>query len=172
VFIRSNKVLALGVLAVSCCWGLSNGVTVQEKSGSDQTNRVLTIPRYFADKEICQYPAPYTDGAAMAYWQADVKTRWPADAACAGGYARIVLVTVEIPSLAANSSMVIEFRNSTLASSTGTGLTKTQMLAFDAGAGASSWGAKLGRCSTRITIRCSNPARCALRCWCVRDRTR
>jgi hypothetical protein len=129
------------VLAAMPAFALSNAITLQEQSASTQTNRVITIPRYFADKEICQNPRPYSGGSAVAFWQSDVKTRWPADAACVGGYAKLSLVTVEIPSLTGSGTVSVEFRSDPASSSSGSGLTKTQMLAFDAGGGASSWGA-------------------------------
>src|SRR5437764_6711146 len=89
-------------------WGLSNAVTVQEKSGATQTNRVVTIPRFFADKEVCQNPRPYSGGMAVSYWQADVKSRWPGDSACTGGYAKFALITVEL-TLTGNGATAVEF---------------------------------------------------------------
>jgi hypothetical protein len=126
--------------AAGVCFGMSNAVTIQEKSGSVQTKRLLTIPRYFAQGEICQYPAPYTGGTILTYWQADVKTRWPVTTACVGGSVRFALVTVETTF---TTSQVVEFRNSASTSSGGSGLTQTQMLNFDTGGGAGSWGAKI-----------------------------
>jgi len=138
------NIIAAILIAVLPAMALSNAVTIQEKSGSTQTNRVITIPRYFAQDEVCLNPRPYLGGLAVAYWQADVKTRWPGTAACSGGTVKFALISVQIPSIAANSSTtVVEFRSDAAASSAGSGLTKTQMLAFDAGGGASSWGAKL-----------------------------
>src|ERR1017187_4316242 len=116
------KSLGIAVIASLPLWALSNAVTIQEKSGSTQTNRVLTIPRYFAQGEICQYPQPYTGGSAVTYWQADIKTRWPSDANCSGGYVKFALITIEI-TLTASSNTVVEFRNSSSASSGASGLT-------------------------------------------------
>ena len=135
--------LVLALLLSMPAWALSNAVRIQEKSGSDQTNRVVMIPRYFADKEICLNPRPYNAGSAMTYWQTNVKTRWPADGNCSGGYVRFALITVEIPTLTANSTFAIEFRSDAATASSGSGLAKQQMLDFDAGGGAGSWGAKI-----------------------------
>src|ERR1039457_2172341 len=136
------KSLGIAVIASLPVFALSNAVTIQEKSGSTQPNRVLTVPRYFAQGEICQYPQPYTGGSAVTYWQADVKTRWPADSNCGGGYVKYALITIEI-TLTASSNTVVEFRNSASSSSGGSGLNQAQMLAFDTGTGAGSWGAKI-----------------------------
>src|SRR4051812_40978411 len=112
--------LVLALVLSMPAWALSNAVTIQEKSGSDQTNRVLMIPRYFADNEICLNPRPYSGGSAMTYWQTNVRTRWPGDGDCSGGYARFAFITVEIPTLAANSTTFsIEFRSDAAASSDG-----------------------------------------------------
>ena len=99
-------------------WGLSNAVTVQEKSGATQTNRVVTIPRFFADKEVCQNPRPYSGGSAVSYWQADVKSRWPGDSACTGGYAKFALITVEL-TITGNGATAVEFRSDASSSSCG-----------------------------------------------------
>src|ERR1039457_4748249 len=105
------KTSLLLLASFASAWALSNAVTIQERSGSSQTNRVLTVPRYFVQGEICQYPQPYTGGSAVTYWQADVKTRWPADSNCGGGYARFAEITIEI-TLIGGSNTVVEFRNS------------------------------------------------------------
>src|ERR1035438_4739019 len=137
-----SKWICCLLAAASISWGMSNAVTIQETSGSTQTNRVLSIPRYFAQGEICQYPQPYTGGSAVAHWQADVKTRWPGDANCGGGYVKFALITIEI-TLTASSNTVVEFRSSSSSSSGGSGLNQAAMLAFNTGSGAGSWGAKV-----------------------------
>src|ERR1035438_9191998 len=144
---------ALLLLASLPLFALSNAVTIQEKSGSTQPNRVLTVPRYFAQGEICQYPQPYTGGSAVTYWQADVKTRWSADSNCGGGYVKYALITIEI-TLTASSNTVVEFRNSASSSSGGSGLTQAQMLTFNTGSGAGSWGAGWSATTGGITESC------------------
>ena len=148
----SGKLLLLLVTSLPV-WGLSNAVTIQEKSGSTQSNRVLTTPRYFAQGEICQYPQPYVSGSAIANWQADVKTRWPADSNCSGGYVKIALVTAEL-TLGAGSNTVMEFRNSASSSSSGSGLTQSAMLAFSTGSGVGTWGAGWTATTGGVTITC------------------
>jgi hypothetical protein len=131
------RTIQLLLAAASAAFALSNSVTLTNLSGG-QATRVITIPRYFADKEICEYPQPYTAGAPVRYWQADVRNRWRADAECAGGYVKFALVTIEVTVLGSGSATV-EFRNSTLPSSGGAGLDKEEMLNFDAGAGPGVW---------------------------------
>ena len=145
--------IPLLLAAASISWGLSNAVTIQETSGSTQTNRVLTIPRYFAQGEICQYPQPYTGGSAVTYWQADIKTRWPSDANCSGGYVKFALITIEI-TLTASSNTVVEFRNSSSASSGASGLTQSGMLNFNTGSGAGSWGAGFSATTGSVPMTC------------------
>src|ERR1035441_1460863 len=97
--------IPLLLAAASISWGLSNAITLQEKLGSTQFNTVRTVPRYFAQGEICQYPQPYTGGSAVTYWQADIKTRWPGDANCGGGYVKFALITIQI-TLTASSNKI------------------------------------------------------------------
>src|ERR1039458_3156616 len=146
--------IPLLLAAASISWGLSNAVTIQETSGTTQTNRVVPIPRYFAQGEICQYPQPYTGGSAVAHWQADVKTRWPGDANCGGGFGKVPLITIEITLPASSSNTVVEFRNSSSASSGGSGLNQAAMLAFNTGAGAGSWGAGFSATTGGVTQTC------------------
>src|SRR4051812_30001996 len=111
------RTIQLLLATVSVSFALSNSVTLNNLSGA-QVTRVLTIPRYFADKEICQYPQPYTAGAAVRYWQADVRNRWPADGDCAGGYVKFALITIE-QTISGSGSVTVEFRNGEASSSGG-----------------------------------------------------
>jgi hypothetical protein len=124
-------------------WALSNAVTIQEKSGTTQTNRVVTIPRFFADKEVCLNPRPYSGGSPVAYWQTNVKSRWPSDASCVGGYVKFALITVEIPSLNGNGAVAVEFRGDASPSSAFSPRGKQDYLNFNTGSGAGSWGARI-----------------------------
>src|ERR1017187_4988062 len=147
------KSLGIAVIASLPLWALSNAVTIQEKSGSTQTNRVLTIPRYFAQGEICQYPQPYTGGSAVTYWQTDIKTRWPADSNCSGGWVKFAEITMEI-TLTASSNTMVEFRNSLPGSSGGSGLSQSAMLNFNTGSGAGSWGAGFSATTGGVAMIC------------------
>ena len=148
--------LAIFILASCPLWALSNAVTIQEKSGTTQTNRVLTIPRYFAQDEICQYPRPYNDltSAFVTNWQVDIKTRWPVDSICSGGAAKYALITIEITLAASSTNNVIEFQNSSSSSSGGSALTQSQMLNFNTGSGAGSWGAGWSATTGGVTESC------------------
>ena len=145
--------IPLLLAAASISWGLSNAITLQEKLGSTQFNTVRTVPRYFAQGEICQYPQPYTGGSAVTYWQADIKTRWPGDANCGGGYVKFALITIQI-TLTASSNTVVEFRSSSSSSSGGSGLNQAAMLAFNTGSGAGSWGAGFSATTGGVTQTC------------------
>ena len=132
-------------------WGLSNAVMVSTRSAGvshagrgapvarDRAGQVFTIPRYFADKEVCGYAQPYVLGAPAPNWQSDVKNRWPADANCAAGYVKFALITLE-QALSARP-VAVEFRSASSSSSGGPGLTKQQMLDFNTAEGG--WGASL-----------------------------
>lgn len=141
------------LLASLPIWALSNAVVLQEQSGATQNNRVITIPRWFAADEICQYPQPYVFGGAVANWQADIKTRFPASASCSGGSVKFALITIEI-TLSANSNTSVDFRSSSSSSSSGSGLSQAQTLAFNTGGGAGSWGAGWTATTGGVTITC------------------
>ena len=143
-----SRIRILVLLAIAGpLFALTNAVYLTDQSGSTQTSRSITIPRYFANQEICGYPQPFMSGSGLTNWQADVKTRWPADVFCPGGWVQYAFVSFEL-TINANTQVTVEFRgNSNPCSSgdatacTNAGLTKTQMLNFDAGGGAGSWGA-------------------------------
>ena len=54
----------------------SNSITIQDTSGSAQTNRPFTISRVFAKGEIPHFAQARLSGTLLAT-QTDVKTRWP-----------------------------------------------------------------------------------------------
>lgn len=146
------------LLACLSAFALSNAVTINNLSASAQTSRTWAIHRYFADKEICGQPQPYTGGSAIANWQADVTSRWPADSACSGGYAKTAIVSFEL-TVAGSSSAVVEFRASSsgcnlgsVSTCTTAGMDSTAMLNFDAGGGAGSWGLKVLAVTGGITM--------------------
>jgi hypothetical protein len=131
------RTIQLLLATATASFALSNSVTLTNLSGG-QATRALTIPRYFADKEICHYPQPYAEGTAARYWQADVRNRWPADADCAGGYVKFALITIE-QTMIGSGSVTVDFRDSEASSSGGAGLDKAGMLNFDGGSGAGVW---------------------------------
>ena len=131
--------LLISLFLTVSAFALSNKVTLSSQSGSTQTDRVVSIPRYFARDEICTYPRPYVAGVGVAYWQADVRNRWPASGSCAGGSVRFAIVTVQIPTLT-TGGVDVDFRDSAARSSSGdaaatwsASLTKAQMIAFNGG---------------------------------------
>lgn len=144
--------LALPLLAVS------NKVTLQDKSGTSHGTRQFVIPRYFAQDEICSNPKPYIGGSAVTYWQSHVENRWPASAVCAGGAAKFAVIIIETE-LLGGGSVDVAFRNSTdachlggAATCSAAGMSKADLLNFDAGGGTASWGAKLQATTGGITM--------------------
>ena len=137
---------------------LSNAVTINNLAATAQTARTWAVHRYFADKEICGQPQPFTGGSAITDWQADVTSRWAADGVCSGGYAKTAMISFEA-TVAGSSSLVVEFRASTnscnlgdAATCTAAGATRDQLLAFDTGGGAGSWGLKVTATAGGITL--------------------
>lgn len=144
--------LALPILA------LDNHVTLQDKSGADHGTRQFVIPRYFAKDEICANPKPYIGGSAVTYWQSHVENRWPVSGVCAGGSAKFAVIIIET-TLSSGENKAVHFRNSADACHLGdastcaaAGMTKTDLLDFDAGGGAASWGAKIQATTGGITL--------------------
>src|SRR6185437_2704124 len=157
------RALGCMLLAGISCFALSNAVTVYDLTGSPQIRRVVTIPRWFAQGEICNYPQPFTGGAAVPYWQADVLNRWPADAACAAGYVKFAMVTAEVTIPAttlagtqtSTGSLAVEFRGSSSASSGGAGMSQSDMLNFNTGAGAGVWPSRMTLSTGGVTFQVS-----------------
>lgn len=124
-------------------WALTNAVTVYEASGSSQPLRPVSVMMAFSVGEIANYPKPRINGVTPAAWQSDIFTRW------ADGSVQTAVVSLRV-TLAANGSASIDFVNDTNRSSAGddtatntTALTQAQMLAYDTGGGAGSWGARI-----------------------------
>lgn len=135
------KFLAWILFPVSFCWA-SNAVFLTDRSGADQVNRSITLPRYFAEGEIAGFAQPRINGQPAPYWQSDVKTRWP------DGSVRFALVSLEltIPKCSNDPCppVVVDFiGGSQVSSGDGAGLTSAEMLAFDTGGGPGSWGARV-----------------------------
>ena len=95
--------LALPVMA------LDNSVRIVERTGAAQASRPFTLFRSFANDEICGYPQPFADGAAVTPWQSDVWSRWPASALCPAGAVKTSYISFRL-SLAANQTIVVDFR--------------------------------------------------------------
>jgi len=124
---------------------LDNSVRIVERTGASQTSRPFTLFRSFAADEICGYPQPFADGVAVTPWQSDVWSRWPASALCPGGAVKTAYISF-LYSLAANQTVVADFRDNTNPCSSGdqaacnaAALTQSSMLSFNGG----NWGAKM-----------------------------
>ena len=126
---------------VGSAFALDNSVTVYERSGSTQTNRVVSIGRIFAEGEMASgCVTAYAAGSALTT-QTDVKTKW------ADNSLQHAIVSFEIPSLAGNGSAIVEFRNSASCNNTGY---KTYTDINNVG-GALSWGASMELTANMIT---------------------
>ncbi len=105
----------------------SNTVTISDKSGNAQTNYPVQIGRPFKQGEIKDYPAVSVGGKAV-FTQADVKNRW------ADGSVKFAILSFILPSLPANSSVILTFSNQSTGNNTP--LSKETMLSanfnFDA----------------------------------------
>jgi len=100
-----------------------NTITVQERSGEAQGNRVVSVARPLRRGEIPDCVSASWNGALLLT-QCDVKNRWP------DGSVKFAIVTFVIPRLPAYASAVIEFGNRATNPET-SGLTQEAMLGPD-----------------------------------------
>lgn len=98
------------VFASTYAYALDNSDTM--KALASQTSRPITVFKYFAQDEICDYPQPYIDGVAATSWQSDIHTRWPVSSRCASGSVQQAYVTFA-HTLVNTTNYVIDYRNNT-----------------------------------------------------------
>ena len=119
----------LGAFAVAAptAQAVVDSMTVADCSGVAQSNYPLQFARPFVQGEIASFPQVRVNGAPVTT-QADVKQRWP------DGSVKHAILSLLIPSIAANGSVTLTFQNQ--ASGNNTPLTQSDMLAasydFDA----------------------------------------
>jgi len=150
--------LVLFLMLALPTFALSNKITIRD-GGSGQSSATFDRIRYFARDEICGYPQPFISGSSAASWQSHVMTRWPSSAACPTGSARLSLV-VFIASISNGGTLPVEFRSNltdschlgSAATCDAAGASKSQILDFDTGAGAGSWGAKITATTGGISL--------------------
>jgi len=115
--------LAGGVLLLSSLLAqpaeINNGVRIQDLSGRNQTERAVTISRFFAQGEIAEFAQAWVEGQQVPT-QCDVKTRWP------DGSLQHALVSLRV-SLPASKSVTVTFTNQSSGQNEGA-LTSEQML--------------------------------------------
>ncbi|MCK6554766.1 hypothetical protein L6Q96_09335 [Candidatus Binatia bacterium] len=104
-------------LAIICLWGhsagaVTNSLTITEKAGSTTTNYPIQLGRPFVQGEIAGFPQAMVDGTPVLT-QADVKTRWP------DGSVKHAVLTFLVPTLEADSTVTVTFRNQTSGNNTG-----------------------------------------------------
>jgi hypothetical protein len=137
------RILALLLFSLPLA-ALDNSVTIYNETGSTQTNHPRRQARWFAQDEICNYPAPAVyGGAILSSWQADVKTRWATSSLCPGGSVQFAIISFPL-TINATSNVRIDFRDSAdachlgnLATCQAAALDSAGMLAFNSG----NWGA-------------------------------
>ena len=87
-------------------------VTIADGSGSGQTNRAVSIARAFVQGEIANFAQASINGTPLAT-QCDVKNRWP------DGSLKFAVVSLVVPSIPANGSVVVSFSNEASGNNTG-----------------------------------------------------
>lgn len=106
----------------------TNTLTITEKSGANQSGRVISFGRPFAQGEIAQFPQALVNGTPVLT-QADVKNRWN------DGSVKFSIISFVAPTLTPNQTINISFQNAATGNNTG-GLDAAGMLAapfdFDA----------------------------------------
>jgi hypothetical protein len=147
---------------------LDNSVRLFEASGSAQNNQPRTIHRYFAQGDFPEgnYPKPRVGGAVPAAWQVDVENTWP------DGSVMAAFVSLPV-SIAANGNAVVDFVKDGspchlggAAACQAAGLTKQQMLDFNAGA----WGAVLEGTANAVSFAASARTMVGAGAWSYRLR--
>lgn len=101
-------------------WAATNSLTITEKAGRTTSNYPIQIGRPFVRGEIANFPQAVI-GATAVTTQADVKTRWP------DGSVKHAVLSFLIPTLAANGTVTVSFRNQTTGNTAGY-LDKVKML--------------------------------------------
>ncbi len=117
----AGVLLALQVV-IPAAMGVVDSMMVTDRSGTARVNYPLQFARPFVQGEIPDYPQVLVDGMPVAT-QADVKQRWP------DGSVKHGIVSVLVPSIAANGSVALTFRNQ----STGNNVPMTQEQMLGAG---------------------------------------
>lgn len=137
------RILVAALLLVLPVAAATNSVTLTELTGSAQTSRPFSISRVFAQGEIAAYAQPSVSGTPLSTWQCDKLSSWP------DGSLKHAIISFKY-SLTASGAVTVSFVNNTNPSSAGNlaatqaaALTQAQMLAFDPGTGASTWGAEI-----------------------------
>jgi hypothetical protein len=116
---------------------LSNHVTITSQAGSGALS-VHKVGRAFPDDEVNGIPncaQPYVGEEAVNAYQCNVKTRY------ASGRVRFAILVWEY-AIADGATATFDFRNTQACNDTG-GLSQSEMLAYNIGAGAGAWTAQL-----------------------------
>ena len=126
----------------------ANSVTIRDTSGGAQKDRVIILPRFFAESELSAYARPVINGTPAAQWQCDRRSQWD------DGSLQWALVSFKA-SLPGGGSITVTFEDSPSSCSLGeqaacdaAGLDQPAMLGFSGG----TWGGRI-EATQNATIR-------------------
>lgn len=108
------------VMGIQEGFAITNSMTIKEKAGLTTNDYPIQIGRAFVQGEIPNFPQVLVNGTPIVT-QADVKSIW------AGGSVKHAILTFLIPTLTANSTVTVTFRNQSSGNNTGY-LDKTGMM--------------------------------------------
>ena len=91
--------------------GSGNGITVSDLSGSGQTNRFISVGRFFKQGDIPNFAQAVVGGAPILT-QCDVKNRWP------DGSLKFAIISFVLPSVS-TAGTPVSFQNQTTGNNTG-----------------------------------------------------
>jgi len=117
--IQQNTIVSLTVTSSGGGGGAGNSIVVYSTSGSSQSNRVVSIGRFFKDGDIPQFAQAVVGGTPLLT-QCDVKNRW------SDGSLKFGVVSFIVPSVATTGTQVT-FQNQSTGNNTGY-LTQAGML--------------------------------------------
>lgn len=101
-------------------------VNIFERDGTTQTDRPTTFGAIYPQGMIATCPQPVLAGTPFTTWQADVKNRW--------GDGSVKFAVISIPlTLSSAGTDQITYTNNASCHSSGSGLTKAQMVGFNSG---------------------------------------
>jgi len=91
--------------------GTGNGITVSDLTGSGQTNRFISVGRFFKDGDIPNFAQAVVGGVPILT-QCDVKNRWP------DGSLKFAIISFVLPSVS-TAGTAVSFQNQGTGNNTG-----------------------------------------------------
>src|SRR6266446_4063125 len=110
------KLVTLYLLLLSPLMALpGNSIRLIDLTGSAISAQPISLPRYFADNEICSgYPAPLVNGITPANWQTDIKSVWPS------GCVQFAIISFKYSIVLGNGTSTVTFATAVTRCSDGT----------------------------------------------------